>query len=59
MSLGLLYKNTAHIFDEVEKETPYLEYPLFQKTGIVTSAFSTRLVEADAYNECACSYSGR
>ena len=43
MSLGLIYKNTAHIFDEVEKETPYLEYPLFQETGIVTSAFSTRL----------------
>lgn len=43
MSLGLIYKNTAHIFDEVEKEPPYLEYPLFQKTGIVTSAFSTRL----------------
>lgn len=43
MSLGLVYKNAAHIFDEVEKETPYLEYPLFQETGIVTSAFSTRL----------------
>lgn len=43
MSLGLIYKNAAHIFDEVEKETPYLEYPLFQETGIVTSAFSTRL----------------
>ena len=43
MSLGLIYKNAAHIFDEVEKKTPYLEYPLFQKTGIVTSAFSTRL----------------
>ena len=43
MSLGLIYKNTAHIFDEVEKETPYLEYPLFRKTGIVKSAFSTRL----------------
>lgn len=43
MSLGLIYKNTAHIFDEVEKETPYLEYPLFQKKGIVKSAFSTRL----------------
>ena len=43
MSLGLIYKNAAHIFDEVEKETPYLEYPLFQKTGIVKSAFSTRL----------------
>ena len=43
MSLGLIYKNAAHIFDEVEKKTPYLEYPLFQETGIVTSAFSTRL----------------
>ena len=43
MSLGLIYKNAAHIFDEVEKKTPYLEYPLFQETGIVTSAFYTRL----------------
>ena len=43
MSLGLIYKNAAHIFDEVEKKTPYLEYPLFQETGIVTNAFSTRL----------------
>ena len=43
MSLGLIYKNAAHIFDEVEKKTPYLEYPLFQETGIVTCAFSTRL----------------
>ena len=95
MSLGSIYKNAAHIFDEVEKKTPYLEYPLFQETGIVTSAFSTRLggvsegyysslnlsfdrgddpervlenfkrigrygsVEADTYNECTCSYSGR
>ena len=31
------------MFDEVEKKTPYLEYPLFQETGIVTSDFSTRL----------------
>ena len=46
MSLGLIYKNAAHIFDEVEKKTPYLEYPLFQETGIVTSAFSTRLEES-------------
>ena len=43
MSLGLIYKNAAHIFDEVEEKTPYLVYPLFQETGIVTSAFSTRL----------------
>lgn len=46
MSLGLIYKNTAHIFDEVEKETPYPEYPLFQKTGIVTSAFLHDLEES-------------
>ena len=26
MSLGLIYKNTAHIFDEIEADTPYLEY---------------------------------
>ena len=43
MSLGLNYKNGKHIFDEVEKETPYLSYPLFEKTGIVRHGFSTRL----------------
>ena len=43
MSLGLNYKNEKHIFDEVEKETPYLSYPLFEKTGIVRHGFSTRL----------------
>ena len=43
MSLGLNYKNGKHIFDEVEKETPYLFYPLFERTGLVRHGFSTRL----------------
>ena len=29
MGLGLNYKNGKHIFNEVEKDTPYLSYPLF------------------------------
>ena len=43
MSLGLNYKNGKHIFDEVEKETPYLSYSLFGKTGLVRHGFSTRM----------------
>ena len=43
MGLGLNYKNGKHIFNEVEKDTPYLSYPLFEKTGIVRHGFSTRL----------------
>ncbi len=43
MSLGLNYKNGKHIFDEVEKEAPYLFYPLFERTGLVRHGFSTRL----------------
>lgn len=43
MGLGLRYKNTAHIFDEIEADTPYLEYPLFQNTGLVRHGFSTRI----------------
>ena len=43
MGLGLNYKNGKHIFNEVEKDTPYLSYPLFEKTGIVRQGFSTRL----------------
>ena len=35
MSLGLIYKNAAHIFDEVEKKTPYLEYPLFHNQQLL------------------------
>lgn len=43
MSLGLIYKNKKYIFDEMEKETPYLSYPLFSNTGLVKHGFSTRL----------------
>ena len=43
MSLGLHYKNQKRIFREIETDTPYLEYPLFQNTGIVRHGFSTRL----------------
>lgn len=44
MSLGLHYKNQAHIFDEKEVGgVPFLSYPLFEKTGIVNHGFSTRL----------------
>lgn len=43
MGLGLKYKNQEHIFQEIETDTPYLEYPLFQNTGIVKHGFSTRL----------------
>ena len=43
MSLGLVYKNGEHIFDEVCGEVPFLTYPLFEKTGVVKSAVSTRI----------------
>ena len=43
MSLGLKYKDERHVFDEAGRETPYLKYPLFEKTGIVRHGFSTRL----------------
>lgn len=43
MSLHLNYKNSEHIFQEIEKETPYLEYPLLTGTGIIQHGFSTKL----------------
>ncbi len=43
MSLGLHYQSEEEIFREIETDTPYLEYPLFQNTGIVKHGFSTRL----------------
>lgn len=43
MSLGIIYKNGKHIFDEHCGRTPYLEYPLLRDTGIVRHCFSTRL----------------
>ncbi len=43
MSLGLTYKDNRTILREIEKETPYLEYPMLADTGIVCHGFSTRL----------------
>lgn len=43
MSLGLIYKDKRHIFDETETEPPLLIYPMFEKTGLVRHGFSTRL----------------
>ena len=43
MSLGLEYKNKEHIFDEMEGAVPYLSFPVFRDTGLVTDGFSTRL----------------
>lgn len=43
LSLGIKYKNGEHIFDEVGRKTPFLEYPLLKNTGIVRHGFSTRL----------------
>ena len=43
MSLGIRYKDKRQIFREIEKEVPYLEYPLLTDTKIVHHGFSTRL----------------
>ena len=43
MSLGIRYKDERQIFREIEKEAPYLEYPLLADTKIVHHGFSTRL----------------
>lgn len=44
MSLGLIYKNQEHIFDEkVVNGVPFLSYPILENTGIVNHGFSTRL----------------
>ena len=43
MSLGIRYKDKRHILREIEKEAPYLEYPLLADTKIVHHGFSTRL----------------
>ena len=42
MSLGIRYKDERQIFREIEKEVPYLEYPLLTDTKIVHHGFSTR-----------------
>lgn len=42
--LGLNYKNQDRIFDEKESGgVPYLSYPVFERLGIVSHGFSTRL----------------
>lgn len=43
MSLGIRYKDERQIFREIEKEVPYLKYPLLTDTQIVHHGFSTRL----------------
>ncbi len=43
MSLGFHYKNREQVFTEVEGDTPYLSYPMLEKTGLVYHGFSTRL----------------
>lgn len=43
MSLGIKYKDERKIFREIEKEVPYLEYPLLTDTKIVHHGFSSRL----------------
>ena len=43
MGLGLRYKNGEQIFQEQNTEPPFLQYPMFQKTGLVKHGFSTRL----------------
>ncbi len=44
MSLGLVYKNEQHIFEEEERGgVPYLTYPLLSETGIIRHGFTTRL----------------
>lgn len=43
MSLGLIYKNQKPVFREVEKKTPYLEYPMLDECKVVWHGFSTRL----------------
>lgn len=43
MTVNLNYKNESKTLRLVEGTVPYLEYPMFAKTGIVRHGFSTRL----------------
>lgn len=43
IGLKIRYKNQNKIFRVVEKEVPFLEYPLLEETGLVRHGFSTRL----------------
>lgn len=42
-SLGLEYKTTESVFEEVTGEVPYLKVRILEETGLVRSGFSTRL----------------
>lgn len=41
--MNITYKNPDRIFQEVEGETPFLEYPMLADTKLVRHGFSTRL----------------
>lgn len=43
MAINLKYKNGSGVLRLVEKEVPYLEYPMLADTGVVRHGFSTRL----------------
>lgn len=43
MAIDLKYKNESKILRIVEKDVPYLEYPMLTETGLVRHGFSTRL----------------
>ena len=41
--LAIQYKNQQQVIKEITDDTPYLEFPLLTKTGVVRHGFSTRL----------------
>lgn len=43
MTINLKVKHNSGTIRPVEKETPYLEFPMFAETGLVRHGFSTRL----------------
>lgn len=43
MSLGIRYKDERQIFREIEKEVPYLEYPLLTDTKLCIMDFQPDL----------------
>lgn len=44
MAIGFTYKTDEPVFEEVYvNEVPFLRYPMFQNTGVVTHGVSTRL----------------
>lgn len=44
MAIGFKYKNNEKVFEEVvNNQVPFLQYPLFEESGIVNHGVSTRL----------------